>query len=470
MNTSYDEKNEILNLFLEEFREKDKLIEDYRYRPLEFLAKRGSYYPPKLAEMFSDIYNLKVTNAIWKGPRSGGKTYGLGDLAASMFLFKGFDVLISSGGEGQAREVYGEVMNALEDKEVADYVPTSTMQITKGREGNWIRFTPASTKRVRGPHPGRGHGGMIILDEEGEMEEKIVKAVLGTGGTADPLVIIRASTAHNIDGTYAELLDKYKERGYTLYEWDAFDVCEKCELKCKDCIPEFREDYCKGKAHKNSVLGWISLQYLFRMWAQETKEWFEVEMMAMRPSGAVNVINREDFKVAVVPEVSFKKGAPGAFGVDWGFKGMAAVLATQMVAEKLRVFDRMAFTRKGTEDIVTALKDWRKMYDINEVYGDSSHPFENDALRKADFTVHEVTFVSFKEAGAGAVKWFFEKEKIEIPEIFKDVIDQLKKWRRGKDGKIIKKEDHFPDALLCTMKKWWEKAKRKVGYLKITKR
>lgn len=470
MITSFDDKNEILNLFLEELRERDKLIEDYRHKPIEFLAKRGSYYPPKLAEMFTDIYTLKVTNAIWKGPRSGGKTYGLGDLAASMFLFKGFDVLISSGGEGQAREVYEEVMNVLEDKEVTDYVPTITMQITKGRKGNWIRFTPASTKRVRGPHPGRGHGGMIILDEEGEMEEKIVKAVLGTGGTADPLVIIRSSTAHNIDGTYADLLDKHRERGYKLYEWDAFDVCEKCEMKCEDCIPEFRDDYCRGKAHKNSVLGWISLQYLFRMWAQETKEWFEVEMMARRPSGAAQVINREDFKSAVIPEVPFEKGAPGAFGIDWGFKGLSAVLATQMVAEKLRVFDRMSFTREGIGNIVEAMKEWREMYGINEVYADSSHPFENDALKKADFTVHEITFVSFKEAGAGAVKWFFEKQKIEILETFKDVIEQLKKWRRGKDGKIVKKDDHFPDALLCTMKKWWEKAKRKVGYMKVTRR
>jgi len=140
-----------------------------------------------------------------------------------------------------------------------------------------------------------------------------------------------------------------------------------------------------------------------------------------------------------------------------------------LVGEKLRIFDRMSFHLKGIEEITSALIEWRRMYDINEVYGDSSHPFENDALRKADFKVTEVTFVSFKEAGAGAVKWFFEKKRIELPEKFKDVIDQLKKWRRDKHGKIVKKDDHFPDALLCTMMKWWQKARRKVGYLKVTK-
>jgi len=310
---------------------------------------------------------------------------------------------------------------------------------------------------------------MIILDEECEMEEKIVKAVLGTGSTAKPLIIIRASTAHNIDGTFADLLDNYEDRGYKLYEWDAFDVCEKCTRKCKDCIPEFREDYCQGKAHNNSTLCWISLEYLFDMWEEETKEWFEVELMGRKPSGAGRVINLEDLKEACIDEVPFIKGVPGAFGIDWGFKGMAAALATQLVGEKLRIFDRMSFHQKGIEEITNALKDWRKMYDINEVYGDSSHPFENDALRKADFIVHEVMFVSFKEAGAGAVKWFFEKKKIEIPERFKVVIKQLKKWRRDKHGKIIKKEDHFPDALLCTMQKWWQKSRRKVGYMKVTR-
>ena len=472
MITRYDDKNEILNVFLEELKSKDKIIDDYGFRPIEFLAGRGSYYPPILKEMFMDIYMQRVLKALLVGPRGGGKTYCLGDLAAALFLFKGFDALIASGGEWQSKEVYDEVSNVLntKDEDVAQQVPTQTTQITKGRKGNWIRFLPASTRRARGPHPGRGHGGVIILDEEGEMAEDIVKAVLGTGSTAKPLILIRASTAHKIDGTFAELLENYDERGYKLYQWEAFDVCEKCTRKCKDCVPEFRDDYCQGKAHNNSILGWISLDYLFAMWEDETKEWFEVELMGRRPSGAGRVIAPDDIRKALVDEVIFVKGAPGAFGVDWGFKGMAAAVATQMVGEKLRLFDRMSFHLKGIEVIIGALKEWRDMYGIDEVFADSSHPFENDTLRKAGFTVHEVTFVSFKEAGAGAVKWFFEKERIELPKIFKDVIDQLKKWRRDKFGEIVKKDDHFPDALLCTMQKWWKKARRRVGYTRATRK
>ena len=471
MITSFNEKQEILNIFLQEFRDHDKLIGEYNGRPIEFLARSGSYYPPPLRQMFLDIYYLRVTRALWIGPRGGGKTFGLGDLSACLFLFCGFDVLIASGGEGQAKEVYEEVTSVLNDEgEVADYVPEITKQITRGRSGNWIRFVPASTRRVRGPHPGRGHGGMIILDEEGEMEEKIVKAVLGTGSTAKPLIIIRASTAHNIDGTFADLLEHYDERGYTLYRWDSFDVCEKCARNCAECIPEFRDDYCQGKAKNNSVLGWISLDYLFSMWEEETQEWFEVEMMGRRPSGASKVIRPEDLKAAIVDEAPYVPGNHVVFGIDWGFKGMAAAVATQEVDEKLRIFDRRSWHLKGAEVIINDMKTWRSMYDSNDVCADSSHPFENDALRKADFTVEEIKFASFKDAGVGAVKWFFEKLKMEIPRRFTDVIDQFRKWRRDAHGNIVKKEDHFPDATLCTMWKWWKKARRKVGYVKLKRR
>ena len=46
---------------------------------------------------------------------------------------------------------------------------------------------------------------------------------------------------------------------------------------------------------------------------------------------------------------------------------------------------------------------------------------------------------------------------------------RLETWR-DKHGKIVKKNDHYPDALLCTMEKWWNKARRKVTYTKVSRR
>ncbi len=479
MMTSRDDKNAILNVFLDKLEKNNRLIEEFSGKPLQFLAKRGSYYPPPLERMFTDIYFGRVRRGAIVGPRGGGKTFSLGDLAASMFLFREYDVLVGSGSDAQAAKVYERVFDLLGDDEaVAEYVPNITTRVTEGRNGNWIEFVPASQKRARGPHPGEGkRGGLIIVDEEAEMDEAIYKAIVGTGGTAKPLVILRASTAHKVEGTFAELLDNPK--GYTVYRWDVFDVCEKCTRSCSECIPEFREDYCQGKAKKNGVLGWVSLDYIFSMWEEMDKEWFEVELMARRPSGAGLVIAPEDAKAMQVDEVPYVPGAPVCAGIDWGFVGLAAAVATQMVPStssgtqagehRLQVFDRMSWTRKGIEVIASDLKTWREMYGITEVYADSSHPFENDSLRKEGFTVTEVTFVSFKDAGAGAVKGFAEKRRLDVPKRFKDLIDQLKRWKRGKDGKIVKKDDHFCDALLCTMWKWWKKMRRRGQFTTIKK-
>lgn len=473
---SRDDKQEILDIFLGKLEKQNKLIEKYKHRPIEFLALKGSYYPPKLECMFLDIYSLRVRRALLVGPRGGGKTYFFGDIAACLFLFKGFDALIGSGSEAQASKVYKRVWDLLgEDEEIAEFVPNITTRITEGKDGNWIEFVPASQTRARGPHPGEGkRGGLIEADEEAEMQTNILNALMGTGGTAQPLVVLRGSTAHKVDGTFAEKLDN--PGNYTIYRWDAFDVCEKCTRNCAECIPEFREIYCQGKAKKNSVLGWISIDYIISMWQEMDKEWFEVELMGLRPSGAGLVIGPEDLKAALVDDAPFVPGAPNCAGIDWGFVGMTGVVATQMFKERLQLFDRMLFTRKGIEDIIAGMVSWRDMYGITEVYADSSHPFENDSLRKAGFTVVEVTFVSFKDAGAGAVKGFAEKRILDIPKKFKskdakkpDVVNQLAGWKRGKDGKIVKKDDHYCDALLCTMKKWWNKMRRRVGYTKVTR-
>ena len=484
MIVSRDEKNAILNVFLNKLESQNKLKEEYGGKPIQWLAKRGSYYPPILEKMFLDIYFGRVRRAALVGPRGGGKTFTLGDIASAMFLFKGFDGLIGSGSEKQAAQVYERVWQLLgEGEEMEEYVPDITTRLTRGKDGNWIEFVPASQRRVRGPHPGEGkRGGLIIIDEEAEMAEDIFKAFIGTGGTAKPLVIIRASTSHKVEGTFADLVDNPKR--YTVYRWDCFDVCGKCDRKCEECIEEFREEYCRGKAKTNSVLGWMSIDTIFDFWFEMDKEWFEVEMMGLRPSGAGLVIDPQHWPRALVEEVQFVRGAPNAVGIDWGFVGLAAAVATQLVPSTgieigytLQIFDRMSWTRKGTDDIIADLNAWKGMYGTTDIYADSSHPFENDALRKAGFTVTEVTFVSFKEAGAGAIRGAFEKGEIEIPKQFEargekkqDLINQLKRWKKGKDGKIVKKDDHFCDALLCTMQKWWKKMRRKAGFVRIVKR
>jgi hypothetical protein len=77
-----------------------------------------------------------------------------------------------------------------------------------------------------------------------------------------------------------------------------------------------------------------------------------------------------------------------------------------------------------------------------------------------------VDFAKWKELGAGWIKGLLERKKLKIKGrkegaqyYFADpntkrFFEQLKGWRRGKDGKVVKRDDHGPDALLCGARKW----------------
>ena len=164
--------------------------------------------------------------------------------------------------------------------------------LTRAADGHWMKFATASTKAIRGEHAGdvhkrmggRAHGGIVILDEEAEMDEDVVKAGLKTVRTARPPVIVRSSTLHRTEGTFGQLVDDPMGRGYRLYEWDTFDVSEMCRRSCKRCIPEFREKYCMGKAKKHRP-GWVPIVNIIQDWeGRLSDEDFEVECMGWRPS------------------------------------------------------------------------------------------------------------------------------------------------------------------------------------------
>ena len=73
-------------------------------------------------------------------------------------------------------------------------------------------------------------------------------------------------------------------------------------------------------------------------------------------------------------------------------------------------------------------------------------------MKSEDFDVEEVPFGSYKETGAGWLRYIFERELFKAPRHLVEVLNQLVNWHRGKNGKIVKKDDHYPDALLAGTK------------------
>ncbi|TKJ43435.1 hypothetical protein CEE36_03625 [candidate division TA06 bacterium B3_TA06] len=455
----------LLRDFLERLRASAPLLARYRTDPALFFTERGVRFFAEFKRLFDDLYSLKTRKAVVLAPRGGGKTFGAALLATAFFLFKDFDVGIIAGSETQALTLFSYIAEWLALPETEESIDRLRRSDLVGIDGNRIVAKTASARSIRGMHLGRGkRGALLIIDEEAEADEDVVRAARYTVRTADPALILRSSTYHRLVGSFARLVEDHKSQGYELYRWSSFDIAKPCPYDCKSCpVNEFRSRYCKGKAKESD--GWIEADEIIGEWQDTNRETFEVEVMGMRPASAGCVIDPQAIDRAVIKEGEVRDDVcyGGCYGIDWGFAGMTAVVVLGIKGDAVHVLHTEAFHRHGIDTIVQRLKELRDRFGLREVYADSSHPFENLRLRDEGFAVWGpsspssetlgVPFVSFKEEGVAILSYLFEKGRIRIPERHTTLIRQLRTWRRDAQGHIIKKADHFPDALISAMMK-----------------
>jgi len=440
---------------------------EYHADPRKFFEDRDIAFFPVFERMFDDLLNTRVKKAVALGPRGGGKTFGAAVVATAFFLFKDFDVGIVAGSETQALTLFGYITEWLdlieEEEQFGDAVERVRHSDLVGVNGNRIVAKTASARSIRGMHLGRGkRGALLIIDEEAETDEDVMRSARYTVRTARPAIILRMSTYHKLIGSFARLVENHKEQGYEMYNWDSFDIAEPCPYECEQCPePVFREKYCRGKA-KNSR-GWVKIDEIVGEWRDTNRETFEVEVMGMRPAAAGLIILPGDLDKAI--DLG-DRGMPSEFDyswacIDWGFAGMTAVVILGMKGKQVFVRHTEHFSRHGIDVIVNKLLELRAEMGIREVYADSSHPFENDTLRNEGFAVWGqkgsdtlgVPFVKFKEEGVAVLSYLFEKGLMGVPASHRMLIRQFRSWRRDDSGHIVKKDDHFPDALIAGMQK-----------------
>jgi len=462
----------LLRDFLERLRASAPLLARYRTDPALFFTERGVRFFAEFKRLFDDLYSLQTQKAVVLAPRGGGKTFGAALLATAFFLFKDFDVGIIAGSETQALTLFSYIAEWLALPETEESIDRLRRSDLVGIDGNRIVAKTASARSIRGMHLGRGkRGALLIIDEEAEADEDVVRAARYTVRTADPALILRSSTYHRLVGSFARLVEDHKSQGYELYRWDSFDIAKPCPYDCKSCpVKEFRSRYCKGKAKESD--GWIEADEIIGEWQDTNRETFEVEVMGMRPASAGCVIDPQAIDRAIVKDQGVREGwevCYGCYGIDWGFAGMTAVVVLGIKGDAVHVLHTEAFHRHGIDTIVQRLKELRDRFGLREVYADSSHPFENARLRDEGFAVWGrppaggasapssetlgVPFVSFKEEGVAILSYLFEKGRMRIPERHTTLIRQLRTWRRDAQGHIVKKDDHFPDALISAMMK-----------------
>lgn len=530
----------------------------------------GLRYPRKLSRVLNRIYAAEATRVIIAGPRGGGKSMLDAAIEFLMWVFRDFDVVNMGGSEMQAANVYDYLRgflqqfdNGIEQWNMKGRAPgitllKETMQRTVrtldpmnlhtpklvGEDGEVYEFTgvplakdssafvavlAASPKQVRGPHAGsERRGGLLVVDEEGEVEGSLYNAAKYTVNTARPSIILRTSTYHNAVGTFAEDFENPEAKGFERHRYSIFDVARPCHYAvttpedwrrlnsgearipgdedksvidlpvlqpdCANC-PEptyFRDTrfirdaktnelrplsqpWCAGAAAyaENGWIDWPEILQLFR--ERPNDEDFEVELLGLRPSSLGYVItDRDALARAVYPDAQCRYLPPvksdqwgraagrniGAgeciITIDWGLSGTCAVMCIQNRYDLnppygVRVvIDVADLGHMGDTLVYDHCDDLRRRYEVNEIWADSSHPYQNRNLAERGYDVHIVYFAKYKEHGVGSINMHLAHDALRVPEdAGRTLVKQLRGWRRDKNGQIVKKDDHFPDSLLC---------------------
>jgi hypothetical protein len=181
---------------------------------------------------------------------------------------------------------------------------------------------------------------------------------------------------------------------------------------------------------------------------------WEVEHECKRPKASGLIYNPEKVQAAVTPlhDIERPTGTVRrAVGVDWG-RYAVAILAERNIDHVL-VSEAKIFDSRPISDLVQYLVELRARVGDFVVYGDAENAYGNLDCRNAGFEVVPVPFNKFKDEGIENIARYFEHGKIKIADEgdLQTVVRQLLRYHRNESGKIVKQDDHGPDALLCAM-------------------
>jgi hypothetical protein len=452
---------------------------------------------PGLRELVEDVCTGRVRSAVAVANRGGGKSQGVSFIETFLVFMLDYDALNLGGSELQADQVYQYIMGYIDMAEdFKTLVKGEALQSkTETTNNAWIRVLTASSKSVRSPHAGgrkkdgRLAGGVLVIDEEAEAAPEIVRAALPTINTARPSVSIRCSTFHNMEGTFAEVVDNAEEMGYKMYKWDIFDVCEGCSCPPDKCESEekcFREDhietfinpdtgqpedrllhkaYCGGRARYGQ--GWIPIEEIEVLWKRMKRnhDTWEVEAMGSRPSTAGFVIkDRRKYKANITTKTGadlYMPGWPVTVCVDWGTVAAGVTVWQEQPGDNHALLHADLVEEAGQSQILGAVLGYRLKYlaEFVEVAADigGGGNYLNKSLREEHAVpCRDVNFGEDKESAVAAWNIFNESASISYPEEFEKFHEQIKKWKR-KQGRIAKGNDHLMDSSICYFAKFIER-------------
>ncbi len=181
---------------------------------------------------------------------------------------------------------------------------------------------------------------------------------------------------------------------------------------------------------------------------------WEVEHECKRPKASGLIYDPEKVQAAVIglDEVDRTVGTVRrAVGIDWG-RFAVAVLA-ERGTDHVAITEARIFDSRPISDLVAYLVELRARVGDFVVYADAENAYGNLDCRNAGFEVVPVAFNKFKDEGIENVARYFAQGRIRLADTppIQTIVRQLLRYHRNEQGRIVKEDDHGPDALMCAM-------------------
>ena len=244
----------------------------------------------------------------------------------------------------------------------------------------------------------------------------------------------------------------------SIADWEAW--------KAENGFPIHERGMCEGRAKMHSP-GHFEIESVFQdVTDSQCRESLEIELFGRDRATGSLVFDSAKLELAIRPGRGFTPGYPVYLGVDWGWN-WSVIIAAQAFQNEVEFLEVIFSRHELMSELETTFFRLRDEYNAWEVSADASHKRENETVREWGFEVVEVPFAQLKDYGVRWLKGVAERGQLILPGkivsptdavgaegkyVFdtpghKKFFKQALEWHE-KDGKIVKLNDHGPDAAL----------------------
>lgn len=218
-------------------------------------------------QMIKELYFEEVTRAVVMANRGGMKTMGVSILNYLDMQFKGIEVGLIAATRDQADKGYKYLTSFFKVPEINPMVKTSIKSHSELYTGGSVQIHTGTIKGMNSGHPCKVSIDEVELIDYPVLEEgmSMSQSMIGLDKRVFPGRDLFISTRKKSTGTMQKLINQTEsDTSITkLYQWNIFDVIERCERKCfadpkhGDC-PAWER--CQGAAHNVPDGGFFKIQ------------------------------------------------------------------------------------------------------------------------------------------------------------------------------------------------------------------